>query len=151
MTFFIDLLNIKLEAFKARKNWHPTISSHRQCQFLLLSPTKTTRIRTSLSAPSSLIYWPETFSILVIHWLTTHLYFSTQQRSIHSNKRKLTYLSSIGYLPMLMLYDAILEVLPYKLPISKLPPVLSSLLLCPLTHPLSKSYRLNYTLFQVIK
>ncbi len=52
---------------------------------------------------------------------------------------------------MLTLYDAILEVLRYKLPISNLPPVSSSLFLCPLTHPLSKSYRLNYTLFQVIK
>ncbi len=145
------MLNIKLAVFKARKNWHPTISSHRQCQFPLLSPTKTTHIRTSLCGPSSLIYWSETFSILVIHWLTIHLYFSTQQWSIHSNKRKLTYLSPIGYLPMLMLYDAILEDLPYKLPISKLPPVSSSLFLCPLTHSLSKSYWLNYTLFQVIK
>ncbi len=114
---------------KAHKNWHPTISSHCQCQFLLLLPTKTTHIRTSLSAPSSLIYWPESFSILVIHCLTTHLYFSTQQRTIHSNKRKLTYLSPIGYLPMLTLYDAILEILPYKLPISRLPPVSSSLFL----------------------
>ncbi len=27
------VLNIKLAVFKARKNWHPTISSHRQSQF----------------------------------------------------------------------------------------------------------------------
>ncbi len=118
-----DMLNIKLAVFKARNNWHTTISSHRQCQFPLLSPTKTTRIRTSLSMPSSLICWPEIFSILVIHWLTTHIYFSTQQPSIHSNKRKLTYPSPIGYLPMLTLYDAILKDLPYKLPISKLQPI----------------------------
>ncbi len=91
-----DVLNIKLAVFKAHKNLHLTISSHRQCQFPMLSPTKTTHIQISLSAPSSLIYWP--FSILVIHCPTTHLYFSTQQRSIHSNKRKLTYLSPIGYI-----------------------------------------------------
>ncbi len=46
----IDVLNIKLAVFKARKNWHPIISSHRQCQFLLLLPTKTTHIWTSLFA-----------------------------------------------------------------------------------------------------
>ncbi len=49
---------------------------------------------------------------------------------------------------MFTLNDAILEFLPYKLPTSKSPPVLSSLFLCPLTHPLSNSYQPKYTLFQ---
>ncbi len=70
------------------------------------------------------------------------------QRLIYSNKRKFKYLSPIGYLPIFTLIDAILEVLPYKLTISKFMPVSSSLFLCPLTHPLSNSYQPNHTLFQ---
>ncbi len=118
---FNDVLNIKLAVFKDRKNCHPKISSHSDL-----------KLSQSLS----------------IDWPTTHLCFSTNQRLIHSNKRKFTYLSPIGQLPMFTLNDAILEFLPYKLPISKFLPVLSSLFLCPLTHPLSIPYQPNYTLFQ---
>ncbi len=132
--------------FKVCTNYHPTISSP-PCQFFLLSSTKSTHIRTSHSVPFSLIYWPEMFSIFVIHWPTTHLCFSTHQRLIHSNKRKFTYPSPIGYLPMFTLIDAILEILLYKLRIYKSTPVSSSLFQCPLTHPLSNSYQPNHTLF----
>ncbi len=120
------MLNIKLAMFKACKNCHPTISSplcyHPLNQFM-----------SGLYSLSSL-HWPKTFSIFVIHWPTTHLYFSTHQWLIHSNKRKFTYLSPIGHLPMFTLNNAILEFLPYKLPISKFPPDVVQFVPVP-THP----------------
>ncbi len=54
----------------------------------LLSSIKSIHVRTSQSAPSSLIYWPEMFSIIVIDWPTTYLCFLTHQQLIHTRRRE---------------------------------------------------------------
>ncbi len=121
-----DVLNIILAVFKSFKNCHPTIISP-----LCYCPPNQFNVQTSQFTPSSLIYWPETFSIFVIHWPTSYLCFSTQQWLIHMNKEKFMYLSPIGHVRMFTLNEAILEFLTYKLPISKFLPGLS---ICSLTN-----------------